>query len=51
MLEVAFTVFYLIMCHLVTLFSDPMMLLKLKGKFYRTAIRQAMLYGAEYYPT
>ena len=24
---------------------------KLKGKFYRTAIRQAMLYGAECWPT
>jgi hypothetical protein len=26
---------------------DPMMPLKLKGKLYRTAIRPAMLYGAE----
>jgi hypothetical protein len=25
--------------------------LKLKGKFYRTAIRPVMLYGAEYWPT
>ena len=24
---------------------------KLKDKFYRTAIRHAMLYGAEYWPT
>jgi hypothetical protein len=30
---------------------DPMMPLKLKGKFYRTAIRLAMLYGAECWPT
>jgi hypothetical protein len=30
---------------------DPRVLLKLKGKFYRTAIRPAMLYGAEYWPT
>jgi hypothetical protein len=28
-----------------------MVLLKLKGKFYRTAIRAAMLYGAECWPT
>jgi hypothetical protein len=30
---------------------DPRMPHKLKGKFYRTAIRPAMLYGAEYWPT
>jgi hypothetical protein len=30
---------------------DPRVPLKLKGKFYRTAIRPAMLYGAEYLPT
>jgi hypothetical protein len=30
---------------------DPRMPIKLKGKFYRTAIRPAMLYGAEYWPT
>jgi hypothetical protein len=30
---------------------DPRVALKLKGKFYRTAIRPAMLYGAECWPT
>jgi hypothetical protein len=30
---------------------DPKVPLKLKGKFYRTAIRPAMLYGAECWPT
>jgi hypothetical protein len=30
---------------------DPRVPLKLKGKFYRTAIQPAMLYGAEYWPT
>jgi hypothetical protein len=30
---------------------DPRVPLKLKGKFYRTAIRPAMLYGAECQPT
>jgi hypothetical protein len=30
---------------------DPRVPLKLKGKFYRTTIRPAMLYGAEYWPT
>jgi hypothetical protein len=30
---------------------DPRVPLKLKGKFYRTAIRLAMLYGAECWPT
>jgi hypothetical protein len=30
---------------------DPRVPLKLKDKFYRTAIRPAMLYGAEYWPT
>jgi hypothetical protein len=30
---------------------DPRVPLKLKGKFYRTAIRSAMLYGAECWPT
>jgi hypothetical protein len=29
---------------------DPRVPLKLKGKFYRTAIRSAMLYGAECWP-
>jgi hypothetical protein len=30
---------------------DPRVPLKLKAKFYRTAIRPAMLYGAECWPT
>jgi hypothetical protein len=30
---------------------DPRVPLKLKDKFYRTVIRPAMLYGAEYWPT
>jgi hypothetical protein len=30
---------------------DPRVPLKVKGKFYRTAIRSAMLYGAEYWHT
>jgi hypothetical protein len=30
---------------------DPRVPLKRKGKFYRTAIRSAMLYGAECWPT
>jgi hypothetical protein len=30
---------------------DPRVPLKLKDKFYRTAIRLAMFYGAEYWPT
>jgi hypothetical protein len=30
---------------------DPRVPLKLKGKFYRTAIRPTMLYGAECWPT
>jgi hypothetical protein len=30
---------------------DPRVPLKLKGKFYRTAIRPVMLYGAECWPT
>jgi hypothetical protein len=30
---------------------DPRVSLKLKGKFYRTVIRPAMLYGAECWPT
>jgi hypothetical protein len=30
---------------------DPRVPLKLKGKFYRIAIRPPMLYGAEYWPT
>jgi hypothetical protein len=30
---------------------DPRVPLKLKGKFYRTAIRPAILYGAECWPT
>jgi hypothetical protein len=30
---------------------DSRVPLKLKGKFYRAAIRPAMLYGVEYWPT
>jgi hypothetical protein len=30
---------------------DPRVPLKLKNKFYKTAIRLTMLYGAEYWPT
>jgi hypothetical protein len=30
---------------------DPRVPLKLKGKFYKTAIRPTMLYGAECWPT
>ena len=30
---------------------DPRVPLKVKGKFYRTAIRPAMLYGTEYWST
>jgi hypothetical protein len=30
---------------------DPRVPLKLKGKFYRTAVRPAMLYGVECWPT
>jgi hypothetical protein len=33
------------------LLCDPRVPLKLKVKFYRTAIRLTMLYGAEYWPT
>jgi hypothetical protein len=34
-----------------SILCDPRVPLKLKGKFYRTAIRPTMLYGAEYSPT
>jgi hypothetical protein len=32
-------------------FCDPRVPLNLKGKFYRTAIRPALLYGVECWPT
>jgi hypothetical protein len=34
-------------CQASGVMCDPRVPLKLKGKFYRTAIRPAMLYGAE----
>jgi hypothetical protein len=38
-------------CQASGVLCDPRVLLKLKGKFYRTAIRWTMLYRAEYWPT
>jgi hypothetical protein len=38
-------------CQASGVLCDPRVPLKLKGKFYRTAIRPAMLYGAECWPT
>jgi hypothetical protein len=38
-------------CQASGVLCDPRVPLKLKGKFYRTAIRPAMLYEAEYCPT
>jgi hypothetical protein len=37
--------------HASDVLCDPRVPLKLKSKFYRTAIRPVMLYGAEYWPT
>ena len=41
---IVFTVYFGVLC-------DSRVPQKLKGKFYRTAIRPAMLYGAECWPT
>jgi hypothetical protein len=38
-------------CQAFDVLCDPTVPLKLKVKFYRTAIRPAMLYGVEYWPT
>jgi hypothetical protein len=38
-------------CQASGVLCDPRVPLKLKGKFYRTAIQPAMLYGAECWPT
>jgi hypothetical protein len=38
-------------CQASSVLCDPRVPLKLKGKFYRTAIRPAMLYGEECWPT
>jgi hypothetical protein len=35
-------------CQASGVLCDPKVSVKLKGKFYRTAIRSVMLYGAEY---
>jgi hypothetical protein len=35
-------------CQASDVLCDPRVPLKLKGKFYKTAIRSTMLYGAEY---
>jgi hypothetical protein len=37
-------------CQTSDVLCEPRVSLKLKGKFYRTAIRPAMLYGAERWP-
>ena len=37
-------------CQASSVICDKRVLQKLKGKFYRTTIRPAMLYGAEYWP-
>jgi hypothetical protein len=38
-------------CEASDVLCDTRVPLKLKGKFYRTAIRPAMLYGTEYWPS
>jgi hypothetical protein len=42
---------WLKLCQTSGVLCDPRVPLKLKGKFYRTAIRPAMFYGAECWPT
>jgi hypothetical protein len=42
---------WLKLCQTFGVLCDPRVSLKLKGKFYRTAIRPAMFRGAECWPT